>query len=392
MTRLKSFVVNIVEKASEEQQPYVALEHIASGTGRLVAGVELVEESDPTAIAHQPGDVLFGKLRPYLAKSLLMDTAGIGSGELLVLRPRNGALSSRYLWYLTLSKPFLEWAAAASYGVKMPRTNWSILGAWDADVPSLAEQNRLVDLLDKQTGRIDDLVSEQLRLTTLLHQHRASAIDRAIWGDQGDTVPTVPLWRVVDETRPIMYGIVLPGPDVPEGVLLVKGGDVRPERLVPELLNRTTAEIEEPYSRARLLPGDILYAIRGSIGDAAAVPDSLAGANITQDVARVAPARGIDSQWLLYALRSPRFFSQMEREARGATIRGVNIWTLNKGRVPDVPLDVQRSLASSLGALDARISGLVEEIHRQTGLLGEHRQALITAAVTGQLEIPGGAC
>jgi type I restriction enzyme S subunit len=391
VTRLKAFVMNAVEKASDEAQPYVALEHIASRTGRLLPGVELLEQSEPTAIAHQPGDVRFGKLRPYLAKSLLMDTAGIGSGELLVLRSRNGALDPRYLWYLTLSKPFLEWADVTSYGVKMPRTNWSILGAWDANVPSLAEQHRLVDLLDRQTGRIDDLVDEQLQLTILLQQHRASAIDRAIWGDRAENVPTVPLWRVADEARPIMYGIVLPGPNVPDGVLLVKGGDVRPERLATELLNRTTAEIEEPYSRARLLPGDILYAIRGSIGDAAVVPDSLAGANITQDVARIAPATGIDSQWLLYALQSPRFFSQMEREARGATIRGVNIWTLNKGRVPDVPLKVQHSLASRLGALDTRIGGLVDEIQRQIGLLGEHRQALITAAITGQLGIPGSA-
>ena len=137
MTRLKGYVSNPVEPGGEDSQPFVALEYIESGTGRLLPGTELQEKSDATAVAHQRGDVRFGKLRPYLAKSLLMDAPGIGSGELLVLRPRPDALDSRFLWYLTLSKPFLEWAEVTSYGVKMPRTNWTLLGSWDAWIPGL---------------------------------------------------------------------------------------------------------------------------------------------------------------------------------------------------------------------------------------------------------------
>ena len=98
-----------------------------------------------------------------------------------------------------------------------------------------------------------------------------------------------------------MYGIVLPGPDVrPNGVMLVKGGDVAQNRLQPESLCHTTVEIERSFERARLRAGDVLVAIRGGIGDVAIVPASIDGSNITQDVARVAPL-GLDSEWLKFA-------------------------------------------------------------------------------------------
>ncbi len=74
------------------------------------------------------------------------------------------------------------------------------------------------------------------------------------------------LWHLTRPDRRIMYGIVLPGPNVEEGVPIVKGGDVSPERLRLNRLNRTAFEIESAYVRSRLRGGDLVYAIRGSIG------------------------------------------------------------------------------------------------------------------------------
>ena len=83
-----------------------------------------------------------------------------------------------------------------------------------------------------------------------------------------------------------MYGIVLPGPNVDEGVMIVKGGDVKPKRLAPEILCKTTAEIEKGYARSRLRAGDLVIAIRGGIGDIEIVPPEIEGANLTQDAAK----------------------------------------------------------------------------------------------------------
>jgi len=195
------------------------------------------------------------------------------------------------------------------------------------------------------------------------------------------------LKHLTQPRRPIMYGIVLPGPNVPEGVPIVKGGDVAPGRLRIDLLSRTTFEIEAGYERSRLEPGDIVYAIRGSIGMAELVPEELKGANLTQDAARIAPLNGVDRRWLLYSVRSAPVFAQLDARATGATIRGINIRDLKRAVVPVPPAPEQAAIAAFLDRETARIDALVAKIEQHIALLREHRQALITAAVTGQIDV-----
>lgn len=87
--------------------------------------------------------------------------------------------------------------------------------------------------------------------------------------------------------------------NVDDGVPIVKGGDVSPERLRLDFLNRTTREIEAGYVRSRLRGGDLVYAILGSIGEVAMVPEEIEGANLTQDAARVAYTGDVHERWLL---------------------------------------------------------------------------------------------
>jgi len=193
--------------------------------------------------------------------------------------------------------------------------------------------------------------------------------------------------RLVDPERPIMYGIVLPGPDFPGGVPIIKGGDVSPERLVLERLNRTDPEIEAKYVRSRLAGGDIVYAIRGSIGAAAVVPDALEGANLTQDTARVAPRTGVHVGWLMYALQASPIFAQLEAGAVGATIRGINIFSLKRADLPVPPQGEQVAIRQYLDLQTRRMDELVESVRGAIERLREYRSALSTAAVTGQIDV-----
>ena len=221
-----------------------------------------------------------------------------------------------------------------------------------------------------------DLVGERLRAT----------IDAVIWSDAGR--PT-PLMHLVDPARPVMYGIVLPGPDVGNGgVAIVKGGDVAQNRLTWGELSKTTREIEGPYARARLRERDVLVAIRGGIGDVAIVPSGLAGANITQDVARVAPRAGVDATWLFYALRSPTAQADMRVRVTGATITGLNIWELDRVRLPVCEPQGQHRQLALLDAENDRSDRMIHALRAQLELLIERRRALITAAVTGNLPVP----
>jgi len=196
-----------------------------------------------------------------------------------------------------------------------------------------------------------------------------------------------PLMRLTPHDRQIMYGIILPGPNVEDGIPIVKGGDVKPGRLSPVTLNRTTREIESKYVRSRLRGGDIVYSIRGSIGEAELVPDELENANLTQDAARISPLPDIDRIWLLYTLKSTGVFGQLDETASGATIRGINIFNLKRVKIPVPPNKEQEAIGTYLTEHTNAFNSLISEAERAIELLQERRTALISAAVTGKIDV-----
>ncbi len=214
-------------------------------------------------------------------------------------------------------------------------------------LPSHSEQLAIAAFLDRETAKIDALVARKERLIELLREKRTALITRAVTRGLHPHVPMrdsgvewlgdIPahwevkrLWHLTPSDRRIMYGIVLPGPNVDEGVPIVKGGDVAAARLRLDALSKTTFEIEADHARSRLRGEDLVYAIPGSIGEVEMVPAELEGCNLTQDAARIAYGDGTDGQWLLYVLRSTPVFAQLEAGALGATIRGINIRDLNR--------------------------------------------------------------
>ncbi len=270
--------------------------------------------------------------------------------------------------------------------------------------PPAQEQRAIAAFLDREAARIDGLVAKKERLIELLQEKRAGLITRAVTEGLDPTVPMknsgvewlgqIParwevkrLWHLTPPDRRIMYGIVLPGPNVGEGVPIVKGGDVALDRLRLERLNRTSLEIESGYVRSRLRGGDLVFAIRGSIGEVAMVPDELEGANLTQDAARVAYTPAVHGPWLLYALKSAAVFAQLEAGALGATIRGINIRDLKRASLPVPPRREQETIATFLERETARTDKLIAKVREASDRLRELRTALISAAVTGKIDL-----
>lgn len=315
-----------------------------------------------------------------------------------------GDLSARFFYYQLLgAQPELVSYGQGSTFAELAATK---LGAISLLVPPRREQDALAAFLDRETARIDALIAKNGRLLALLKEKRTALITRAVTKGLDPTVPMkdsgvewlgkVPahwevkrLWHLTPSDRRIMYGIVLPGPNVDDGVPIVKGGDVSRDRLRLDALCRTTFEIESGYARSRLRGGDLVLAIRGSIGEVAMVPDELQGANLTQDAARVAYTSQTLGPWLLYALQSTVVFAQLEAGALGATIRGINIRDLKRASIP-VPARVeQQRIAAFLNEATARIDALARKVRDAIAILREYRTALISAAVTGQIDVSG---
>ncbi len=169
----------IAEKPLDAQHlPYVGLENVEAWTGRHIKETDQKPES--VANLFEIGDVLFGKLRPYLAKVLMPNFKGRCTGELLVLRPRK--YDTRFLQYLLLADNFINNVDASTYGAKMPRAEWDFIGNLKPPLPPHPQQTTIADFLDQETTRIDALKTKINRAIELLREKRTALISAAVTG------------------------------------------------------------------------------------------------------------------------------------------------------------------------------------------------------------------
>ncbi|WP_326769092.1 restriction endonuclease subunit S [Streptomyces sp. NBC_01591] len=308
-------------------------------------------------------------------------------------RPIDGS-DTRYLGYVVRALHSSEWLDVLCNKATIRHLTGEKLGALEIPVPPQEEQRRIADFLDAETAHMSKLTATLQRFEQDVRERERAVLARLLNAGaqqaQGD-LPSgwgwTPLMYLTNQLRQIMYGIVLPGPNVADGVPIVKGGDVAANRLSIETLNRTTHQIESGYARSRLAGGDLVIAIRGSVGEVAVVPTELTGANLTQDAARISIGPSTNANWLRLALESPLVVHQIQRRVTGATIKGINIWDLKRVLVPTPSSSRQRDLAEEAGRAMATHETLRSRVAQHRKLVTERRQALITAAVTGQFDV-----
>ena len=125
--------------------PYIGLEHLAQGFPAFVGrGAESEIRSSKTAF--KVGDILFGKLRPYLRKGAQADFDGISSTDILVFRAAERC-ESNFLKYLIHSNEFIDYAKSTTSGVQHPRTSWPSLRKFQLSLPPLPEQKKVAHVL-----------------------------------------------------------------------------------------------------------------------------------------------------------------------------------------------------------------------------------------------------
>jgi type I restriction enzyme S subunit len=328
-------------------------------------------------------------------------------------------------YHLSVVRPFLGTCGAfvkRLFDSTYAKSNFAVLangltrvglGQYELDnvelpVPPLPEQIAIASFLDRETAKIDGLIEEQRRLIELLKEKRQAVISHAVTKgldpnlplkDSGiDWLGMVPehwdvahLNRVVQSGRRITYGIVQPGERDENGRYMVRGQDYSFGWAKAETLFRVSDAVEIPYKRARLKAGDLVITIVGAgVGNIAVVPEWLDGANLTQTTARIAvePAKA-DPRFVCAVLRSHIGRRSVEFYAKGAAQPGLNIEHVRVFPITLPPLPEQSAIASFLDAETAKLDTLTAEAERAIELLGERRSALISAAVTGQIDVRG---
>lgn len=161
----------------------LTLDRVESWTGKVVPfnGTEEAGTPITSGKAFQTGDVLYSKLRPYLAKAVLATDAGVANAEFIVYRPTAG-VESTYLHHVLLSPSFVSWTNAMSFGTKMPRTNSELMGRYSIPLPDLPTQKRLATELSVVRHRLDNLSDRIREQRNLIEQRRRSLLTAAVTG------------------------------------------------------------------------------------------------------------------------------------------------------------------------------------------------------------------
>jgi len=183
----------------------------------------------------------------------------------------------------------------------------------------------------------------------------------------------------------ITYGIVQCGPHIRDGVPYIRVSDMDEPELTVDAMLRTSKSIASKFARSTVEEGDLVYALRGKLGEVRQVRAELAGANLTQGTARLSPDDRLASDYLVWAMRDPRTVRQAELEAKGTTFREITLADLRRIKVLLPPKPEQRAIATALSDVDGLLRGLDRLIAKKRDL----KQAAMQQLLTGQTRLPG---
>ncbi len=384
--RLKDVVALRNEKTdgASEEEDYLELEDMESGTGRILNRRNTLEVKSAVTLFRK-GDVLFGKLRPYLEKYYEAEFDGKCTGEILAFKPER--IASRFLFYCVGSPWFIERCNALAYGAKMPRVSWEKqLSQFNIPLPPLPEQQRIAAYLDASCAAIDAVVSAKRRQLEILNALRRSFI-HAFFADQGGVMAE----RVKDVAAKITSGVTPEGGAagyLDSGIPLLRSQNVHFDGLRLDDVAYISAETHAGMSGSQVKSRDVLLNITGaSIGRCTFVPDGFGEGNINQHVCIIRPGPCADHRFLATFLASPMGQDQILSTFTGASRQGLSHSDLGLIRLPFPKINVQREIVGKIEEHDVKHRKLSGCLETQIATLTAYRKSLIYECVTGQRRI-----
>jgi type I restriction enzyme S subunit len=290
-------------------------------------------------------------------------------------------------------------------GSAQPKLTAEALGDLEVVYPStIEERKQILHFLDHETAKIDTLIAKQQGLIKLLKEKRQAVISHAVTKGLNPNAPMrdsgvewlgeVPahwgvcrLKQVIKSGSSISYGIVQPGDALDDGVPFIQTTNMSQGTFDLTELQKTTEEIARAYPRSKLDGGEVILGIRASIGAAYVVPESLRGANLSRGVARIIPNKNISPHFLVMFFRSDAVERYWGLSKQGSTFSEVSIETVRELTVPVPPVDEQDEIYKFSKEKLEDLDRIVDRAVQQQIFLQERRTALISAAVTGKIDV-----
>ena len=306
----------------------------------------------------------------------------------------SGNESPEYFWYVLRTSWIREqWVLNSTSTTGLANLNADTIDQLLVPHPPLDEQRLIAEYLDRETGKIDELITKQEQLVATLTERVT-----ALWGNQIDLLKahcaTVSIRRVVSSVVDGPFGSSLTSAHYSDaGARVIRLGNIgiftfkdADEAYIP-------LEYANELSAHAVLAGDVVVAGLGDdkmpLGRAAVVPDTLGIALVKADCYRVRPNKKVTAEYLAWVLSSPQLREQFKVLSRGSTRQRLNTSVVREAIIPLPPRDEQYLVVEQFARASEQIGHVVSKATKVVGTLRERRAALISAAVTGKIDVRG---
>ncbi len=319
--RFDQIAINCNDKVKAESidiSTYIGLEHLDSGSLRVSRWGSIVPIKGDKLVMHK-GDVLFGKRNAYLRRAAIAPHDGAFSAHGMIFRPREEVIDKDFFPLFIASDYFFDVAIRISVGSLSPTINWRDLREQEFELPDLDTQRKLAKVL----WSINETIEAYKKLILITDELVKSQFIE-MFGDPKNNPKGLPIMKISD------FGLVKGGKRLPKGELYSDDKTNHPYIRVIDMINHSvniqalvylSQTTYEKISRYTISSKDVYISIAGTIGQIGAIPDSIDGANLTENAAKIvlnedAP---VDRDYLIWYLSLPAGAEQIENKIMHTT-------------------------------------------------------------------------
>ena len=383
------FLCKLINQKTTLNTNTIALENIESWSGKLI---HTDSEFSGDAVEFQKDDVLFGKLRPYLAKTYLAESNGEAFGDIYVMRP-NERITPSFLKYLFLSKELIDLIDSSTYGTKMPRANWDFIGNTFVKVPFKSRQIKITEFLDLKCFEIDQAIAIKEQQISLLNQRKQIVIQKAVIQGLDPNMPMkdsdidgigkIPKhWETFfnrrlfrENSRPVKGDELPLSLSQKDGV--IPSGEMKEKSLSPAHRNNFKL----------CFPNDLVVnRFKGHLG--VFFQSNYIGI-VTFHYGVFEPAKNVYTKYFELLYHTEQYKTLYAGASNGMSIGLQNLSNLNFYRIKSIvpPLEEQKMICDYADKVEKEHSNLIQKLEIQIEKLKEYKTTLINDAVTGKIKV-----
>lgn len=353
---------------------YVGLEHIESG-GRLLNKHSVsAGELASTKFRFTPGHLLYGKLRPYLAKIAMPDFHGICSTDILPISP-GSRLDRAFLAYFLRQPHMVDYASSRSEGANLPRLSPKALAEFEVPLPPVREQRRIAAVLDQ---------ANELRRKGRAALSQVTELPQALFSEMFCGPGRFPQRSIESVCDLVTDGTHYTPTYVDNGVLFLSAKNVtsgyinwNDVKYIPEPLHRDLQKRVSPRV------GDILLAKNGTTGVSAIVDRDIVF-DIYVSLALLRPGNTILSAYLQQAVSSPLCRRQFTGALKGIGVSNLHLVDIRRTQIPLPPLAIQEEFVSRLNAMGHLRSGQIQRLVKFDALFASLQHRAFSGELTSK--------